>query len=283
MAKKLEINTGDRFGKLTVIKEVKRILPSGAPTRTFVCKCDCGREITKDRHTIKSHPHCPYCKPEVKNVESLDGEIWLPVKDFESIYAISNKGRLKTLQRVVNAGRGLITRPEKLWNAQNNNPLNYYTVTLKDALSGKFRHVSIHRLVAEAFLPNPENKKCVDHINTDRHDNRVENLRWVTARENVNNPLSRSKMSKTQKSLVAEGKHLKSIRKVAQYDLNGNFIKEWNSLTEAGNALGIDISLMSKCCRNARHSCGGFRWEYIGERYTTNDNKLRIACNDRRD
>lgn len=275
MPARLNINPNDRFGTLTIIGEESKTLPSGVKSRLFICKCDCGRIVTKDRHTIKSHPHCPYCKPKSTKVVDLEGEIWMPVKDFENIYAISNKGRLKTLQRVVNARQGLVSRPEKLWNARNNNPLNYYTVTLKDKMNDKLRHVSIHKLVAEHFIPNPKNKPCIDHINTDRHDNRVENLRWVTQKENCNNPISRSKMCESQSALVAEGKHLKTLRKVAQFDMDGNFIKEWNSLTEAGRALGIDISLMAKCCRNTRHTCGGFRWKYVGERYTASDNDLK--------
>ena len=57
----------------------------------------------------------------------------------------------------------------------------------------------IHRAVAELFVPNPENKPCVDHINTDRLDNRAENLRWVTTKENCNNPLTKIKMIKSQR------------------------------------------------------------------------------------
>lgn len=57
----------------------------------------------------------------------------------------------------------------------------------------------IHRLIAEAFIPNPENKPCIDHINTIRHDNRIENLRWATYKENGNNEITKTNLSNSQK------------------------------------------------------------------------------------
>lgn len=83
-----------------------------------------------------------------------------------------------------------------------NNELNevmygYYTFILcKD---GKIRSLKAHRLVAEAFIPNEDNKPEIDHINTIRSDNRVENLRWATSKENSNNPLSLNNYSMGQK------------------------------------------------------------------------------------
>lgn len=75
----------------------------------------------------------------------------------------------------------------------------------------KLGNYCIHRLVAEAFIPNPENKPCVDHINTDRSDNRAENLRWVSHKENNENPLTRKHYSESLQGIVFSAEHNRKI------------------------------------------------------------------------
>lgn len=102
-------------------------------------------------------------------------EIWKDIKDFEGKYQISNFGNVKNVQT------------EKLLKGSIN-ALGYPYVYLRK--DGKPKIKTIHRLVAEAFIPNPDNKPEIDHINTDKTDYRIENLRWVTRVENNNNPLT---------------------------------------------------------------------------------------------
>lgn len=110
-------------------------------------------------------------------IQDLENEIWKPVKDFEGIYEVSNMGRVKSLPRKGSGGRDY---PKIMAGGLSN---GYHSLTLCN--KGKMKISQVHRLVAFAFIPNPENKKEVNHINCVKTDNRLENLEWVTPSENI--------------------------------------------------------------------------------------------------
>ena len=126
-------------------------------------------------------------------------EIWKDIKKFEGIYQVSNLGNIKSLNNNK-------TKKEKILKLNKDKKGYLYVDLYKNNKSKRF---VVHRLVAEAFIPNPENKPCIDHINTIRDDNRVENLRWVTYKENCNNPLTRKHNSEVRsgKNHHMYGKH----------------------------------------------------------------------------
>ena len=131
-------------------------------------------------------------------------EIWKPVVGFEGRYVVSNIGNVKSLN---------YNKTGKIKQLHTYFHIGYEWVGLSK--NGFKKQYAIHRLVAEAFIPNPYNKPQVDHINTIRHDNRVENLRWVTNKENTNNVLSKINYSKAKKGqIVSEETRLKISQKL---------------------------------------------------------------------
>ena len=133
-------------------------------------------------------------------------EIWKDVPGYEGIYQVSNLGRIKSMSRIRVNGRAKILTKDKILLSKT---LNDY---VKIGMTHKY--VLAHRLIAKAFIPNPDNKPQVNHINGIKHDNRVENLEWVTASENAIHS-SKNKLSKTGekhwKSKLSE-KDIKDIR-----------------------------------------------------------------------
>lgn len=127
------------------------------------------------------------------------------------------------------------------------------TFTKKDYLyvrltnNSKSKTYAVHILIAKVFIENPENKPTVDHIDRNPHNCHVDNLRWATQKEQNKNQIRPKNMAGC---------------KIKQYDLNGNFIKEWDSISEACKVLKIDKSCIIAVCRGRQKSSNGFIWKY---------------------
>ena len=126
----------------------------------------------------------------------MEQEIWKPVVGYEGVYEVSNKGRIKSLERIVNAKNRQIHKRESIRNLKIND--GYYYVTL--AKNSKRETIAVHRIVAMAFIEKPNGKNHIDHINTNRLDNRVENLKWCKRLENARNPITHKKIVNSSKS-----------------------------------------------------------------------------------
>lgn len=191
-------------------------------------------------------------------------EVWRDIKDYEGKYQISNFGRVKSLS-FNKTGEKKLLKPH-------DNGKGYLTVCLWK--NNKYEHKYIHRLVAETFIPNPDNKPCIDHINTIRNDNRVENLRWATYIENLTNPITREKNSNTHKEIYQgsnnpnygnTGKSNPLSIPILQIDLFGNIINIWYGAAEAERKGNFCASTITKCCKGKKHTHKGYIWIYLDD------------------
>ena len=183
----------------------------------------------------------------------MSKEYWKDIPNYEGLYQVSNLGRVKRLESAVWNGYKYVSKKEHILKPHTNTH-GYPSVIL--CKNGKHhKNHRVHRLVAQAFIPNPQNKIDINHINGIKTDNRVKNLEWVTRSENLIHAF------KTGLN------HGYPIRKIHQYDLNGNFIKTWDSISDAERYLGISHSHICRCCSHQfnRKTAGGYIWEYADE------------------
>ena len=171
--------------------------------------------------------------------------------DFRGIYQVSNLGRVKSLGNDK-------TRKERILKVTPDKG-GYLQVFLYK--NGKRKTFKVHRLVATMFIPNPENKTFIDHINTIRDDNRVENLRWVTQKENNNNPLTLEKMSEAMKGKY-KGENNPMYGRTGEKHPNSKKVicvttgQIYDSSHEASRQTGVAYQSISACCKGKQKSAG---------------------------
>lgn len=204
------------------------------------------------------------------SIELLPNEEWRDIVGYEGLYQVSNLGRVKSLERGHKTLSAYIQKDKIL---KTHIGIRGYCIVCLSK-NGKVKHIPIHRLMAKAFIQNPKNKPCIDHINTIRTDNRIENLRWCTHKENSNNVLSLKKNAENCKRMWEMGyfdnRNNLHYQKVAKLDLDGNILEIFDSIKEASIACGICASSISAICLNTnpkRHTAGGFKWKHIGNYY----------------
>ena len=187
-------------------------------------------------------------------------EDWKIIEEYPN-YMVSSEGKVKSIERKDCRGnhrKGKILSPRY-------NTRGYISVVLyKNGVPQTFR---VNRLVAQVFIPNPDNKPYVDHINGDRADNRVCNLRWVTHKENMNNPLTilKFKNNKNKQKIATECSRLKTSKPVLQFSKNGDFIKKWDSASVAERDGNFNATSIGECCRGKFKMSGGYIWRFANE------------------
>lgn len=171
-------------------------------------------------------------------------EIWKDIENYEGLYQVSNLGRIKSFPR-----NGTIKQERILKQTIDNN--GYLIVGLHK--NNKAKKVCVHWLVANAFIPKKETDEVINHIDGNKLNNTLNNLERCTQSHNV-------------KESIRLGLQIPYNEKpVIQYDLQGNFVKEWKSGSEAGRQLNISQSNISACCRGLRRQANGFVWKFKEE------------------
>lgn len=176
-------------------------------------------------------------------------ELWRDIEGWEGYYKISNLGRVKN-------------RNNELRNTNTYNNSGYLMITLKCKDSGnKPQTKTIHRLVANAFLPNPYNLSDVGHIDDNKSNNKLTNLIWQSHKENCNYGNRNNKLRDINLGRV--GKLNKRSKPVHCIELNKDFESIRLAELYLLNELGIKCSKISASCKSSHKTAGGFHWRYI--------------------
>lgn len=168
-------------------------------------------------------------------------EIWKDIVDYEGIYQVSNLGRVRSVDRITShnhkhKGKLMVLELDRT---------GYQRIGLR-----KNNHVVkhlVHRLVAQTFIPNPDNKEQVNHVNEIKHDNRVLNLNWMTSLENRNYGTARQRSADKRSKPITNG------------------VQVFKSIMEAERVTGVHNSNIVKCLKGERKTTGGYSWQYVKE------------------
>ena len=165
-------------------------------------------------------------------------EIWKDIEGYEGLYQVSNMGRVRSLRRNIILKIKIGSNGyERVVLSVNNIPKGY----------------SIHRLVANTFIPNPDNYPIVNHKDENKTNNRVDNLEWCTQKYNVNYGTGIAKRTRSQS------------KKVLQFKTDGTFVKEWESTMSVQRNLGFGQSHIAQVCNGKRRIAYGYIWKYKNE------------------
>lgn len=193
-----------------------------------------------------------------------ENEIWRDVIGYEGLYLVSNLGRVKSLRKYRHDKNGVTYRLGERIMSQTIDAYGYPVVGLTDK-GGVHRAKGVHRLMAMAFIPNPENKRCVDHINGIRNDNRLENLRWATHSENTRNMFALNQQVEwADRNLTDEQRQ--SFTKSQSRPVIRSDGQRFESLIAAARALGKEeSSSISRCVRGLAKKAYGYSFRYANE------------------
>ena len=193
-------------------------------------------------------------------------EVWKPIEGYEGLYEVSSLGNVRSLDRRVKGKDGKIIRHIGLTLKPSSCRGYLHVILNKD---GHFKACTVHRLVANAFIPNADNKPQINHIDGDKANNRVDNLEWVTQSENIRHSYETglrgdaNRLASQVNMAKAREEAWKTTRKpVLQLDMNSEVVRMFCSENEAARETGVPQANISKCLLGKRNKAGGYQWRY---------------------
>jgi hypothetical protein len=189
-------------------------------------------------------------KEEFIESARLEGEEWRDVLGFEGLYIVSSFGRVAALKNSTHSAHLMnLTKMHR-------KKITYINLSLRK--NNVRIHRLVHRMVAEAFIPNPNNYPNIDHIDCDGTNNRVTNLRWCTQSMNNHNVISIKRGSDAHKNKIMP------FRKPIVQLLNGILVRKFDSLSEV-DMCGFSHSCVVKVCQGKLSQHKGYQWMYLSD------------------
>jgi hypothetical protein len=197
---------------------------------------------------------------------SLPNEEWRDVIGYEGYYMVSSFGRILSLPRIINNHTGYRVSKHRILSPRLNSG-GYYQVAF--CINKTLKQPHIHKLVAEAFIPNPNNYPQVDHIDCNKRNNTVANLKWCTQSMNMNNPITKEYIDSKRLEFCREEWYIETQRYsqphskcVLQYSLNGDLIARWRTISEAARSIGASVQAISRCCNGVVKTSMNYIWKF---------------------
>ena len=185
-------------------------------------------------------------------------EIWKAVEGYEGLYEVSNLGRVRGLDRFVRHSGEYQRKAKGIVLKEATNSTGHYS-TVKLNKNGVSKQHKVHRLVALAFIENPNGYKEINHKDENKQNNCVENLEWCTRKYNENYGTKRERWSR---NIDRESQARKVSKAVYQVSPDGNIVKRWDSIVQIHKELGYSSGNISMCCNGKIKRVYGFLWRF---------------------